>query len=125
MFLLPTVTAAKRTEEARLWLFAILSVNFIMERIICNLTLESNQADIFEIYMNDESSPQALLYFRIWLSRKIAILASVFVLLFKALTFKDYNVINYELLQDIRKQNADLCQAVKLIKTFNTTKWVI
>jgi len=115
------VTAAKRTEEARLWLFAILSFNFIMERIICNLTLESNQADIFEIYMNDESSPQAVLHFRIWLSRKMAILASVFVLLFKALTFKDYNVINYELLQDIRKQNADLCQAVQLMKTFNTT----
>ena len=96
-----------------------------MERIICNLTLESNQADIFEIYMHDESSPQALLHFRIWLSRKMAILVSVFVLLFKALTFKDYNIINYELLQDIRKQNADLHQTVQLMKTFNTTKWVI
>ena len=118
-------TATKRTEDARLWLFAILSANFVMERIICNFTLESNEADIFEIYMSDESNPQAVLHFRIWLSRKLAISASCVVLLFKALTFKDYNVINYELLQDIRKQNADLCQAVQLMKSFNNTKWVI
>ena len=118
-------TATKRTGDARLWLFTIFCANFIMERLICNLTLESNKTDIFEIYMTDESSPQAILHFRIWLSRKVSILASLVVLLFKALTFKDYNVINYELLQDIRKQNAELCQAVQLMKTFNTTMWVI
>jgi len=114
-------TATKRTEDARLWLFAILSLNFIVERIICSWTLGSDEANIFEVYINEEQNPQAILYFRIWMSRKLSILAACLVLLVKALTFKDYNVINYELLQDIRKQNADLCQSVQFLKSFNTT----
>ena len=118
-------TATKRTEDARLWLVAILSLNFFIERIICSWTLGSDEANIFEVYINEEQNPQAILYFRIWMSRKLAILAACLVLLVKALTFKDYNVINYELLQDIRKQNADLCQSVQFLKSFNTTKWVI
>lgn len=110
-------TAAKRTEDARLWLFAILTVNFILERVICNLTLEGSNEDMFDIYLNEEQNPQTLLHFRIWTCRKLALLLSALVLLYKALTFKDYNIINYQLLQNIQKQNADLCRAVQLIKS--------
>jgi len=40
-------TATKRTGDARLWLFTIFCANFIMERLICNLTLESNKTGNF------------------------------------------------------------------------------
>lgn len=113
-------TATKRTEEARLWLFAILTVNFVLERIICNWTLDGE--DMFgDIYLKDEQNPQTLLHFRIWACRKCALLASAILLLYKALIFKDYNVINYQLLQSIQKQNADLCRAVQLIKSNEAT----
>ena len=120
-------TATKRTEEARLWLFAILTVNFMIERLICSWTLDNNDSkdDLFDILINEENNPQALLHFRIWIARKLALFLSFLVLLYKALTFKDYNKINFSLLQDIHKQNADLCQAIKVMKSGGSSKDVI
>ncbi len=92
----------------------------MIERLICNWTLGSSGTeyeDIFDIYTNEENNPQALLHFRIWISRKVAIFFSCLVLLYKALTFKDYNVINYQMLQNIHQQNAELCKAVQLMKS--------
>jgi hypothetical protein len=64
-------------------------------------------------------------FYRVWLARKIALLVSGIVLAYSALNFKDYNVINYQLLQDIRKQNAELTKAVELMKSGPTTHDVI
>ena len=32
------------------------------------------------------------------------------------MTFQDYNLINYQLLRDIQKQNDDLCRTVQILK---------
>ena len=117
LFAVYLATATKRTADARLWLFCILSANVVMERLICSLTLVENDPDPFEVYGNDDNTPQALLHSRIWIARKIALMCSCLVLAYVALTFKDYNIINYQLLQDIRKQNADLCKAMQLMKS--------
>jgi hypothetical protein len=57
-------TATKRTADARLWLFVVLSVNVVVERWICSITIDKNDSDPFEIYPNEENAPQALLYSR-------------------------------------------------------------
>ena len=35
------------------------------------------------------------------------------------MTFQDYNLINYQLLRDIQKQNDDLCRTVQILKNGN------
>ena len=35
------------------------------------------------------------------------------------MTFQDYNIINYQLLRDIQKQNDDLCRTVQILKNGN------
>ena len=108
-------TSTKRTEDARLWLIMIMSTNAFLERIVCDLTLEDTgfQEDILLLEENDL---QTLLHTRIWMARKFCILLSCLVLAYKAFTFQDYNRINYQLLQDIKNQNAELKKAVKMIK---------
>ena len=111
-------TATKRTADARLWLFMLISVNVGLERLICTWTVSGKEElDPFTIYQNDESTPEALLHYRIWIARKITLFISVIVLCYKALTFQDYNIINYQLLRDIQKQNADLCRTVKILQS--------
>ena len=111
-------TATKRTADARLWLFMLISVNVGLERLICTWTVSGKEElDPFTIYQNDESTPEALLHYRIWIARKITLFISVVLLCYKALTFQDYNIINYQLLRDIQKQNADLCRTVKILQS--------
>ena len=108
-------TSSKRTEEARLWLILIVSLNAFLERLLCDYTLE--EEDPYEdILLNSDNSIQTLLHYRIWTARKCSIIVSCIVLAFKAFTFQDYNKINFELLQDIKKQNAELSYAVKMMK---------
>lgn len=96
------VTATKRTADARLWLFVILTVNFAVERLVVKWTLPHNggEAEVMNLsqLVND----------RIWMARQTAIAFSIIVLAIIAYKFKDYNKINNHLLEEIRRQNMEL-----------------
>jgi len=96
------VTATKRTADARLWLFVILTANFAVERLVVKWTLPHNggEAEVMNLsrLVND----------RIWMARQAAIAISIIVLAIIAYMFKDYNKINNHLLEEIRRQNMEL-----------------
>jgi len=110
-------TATKRTADARLWLFLLVSANVGIERLICSWTVTKSETDPFTIYQSDDSTPEALLHYRIWIARKITLVLSLIVLTYQGLMFQDYNIINHQLLRDIQKQNYDLCQTVQFLKS--------
>ena len=92
-------TSSKRTEDARLWLILVVSLNAFLERLLCDYTLESNEDNYADILLNTENNVQNLLHYRIWFARKCSILISFLVLAFKAFTFQDFQQINFQLLQ--------------------------
>ena len=57
-------TATKRTADARLWLFLLISANVGIERLICSWTVTKSDMDPFTIYQSDDSTPEALLHYR-------------------------------------------------------------
>jgi len=100
------VTSTKRTSDARLWLFFVLTINFGLERLVIAWSLPEGGEKIdidFGQELND----------KIWLVRNSAILVSTIVLGYIAITFKDINKINNTLLEEIRKQNFDLKRSME------------
>lgn len=117
------VTATKRTAEARIWLYLILTVNIMIERLVCYLSLSNNEESAFV----DASQLPETLYYRIWLVRKASLGSCVAVTVYMAFTFVDYNKVNNQLLLDIRAQNAELKKKMELVQvsskgmTFDTS----
>ena len=96
------VTATKRTADARLWLFVILTANFAVERLVVKWTLPHNggEAEVMNLsrLVND----------RIWMARQAAIAISIIVLAIIAYMFKDYNKINNQRnMEFIKRQIAE------------------
>ena len=99
------VTATKRTADARIWLFLLLTVNFGVERVVIKLSLPSDsKADVQlgEIVTD-----------RVWLARNTTVLISFLTLAIMAVRYKDYNMINNQLLEEIRRQNLDLKRSME------------
>jgi len=90
------LSATKRTADARMWLFLILSINFGLERLVIGLSL-SDEGDLSQTLSN-----------RIWMVRNTAIVISMVVLVVMAIKFKDINLINNTLLEEIKNQNLEL-----------------
>ncbi len=116
LFVVYLGTATRRTADARLWLYCVLTVNFLLERSICNYSLP-------ETSFNEgaTSTPMAdelpeIIYERIWLVRKLSVFACFCVTGFVAYNYVDYNKVNNRLLEDIRKQNADLKRDMERIQ---------
>ena len=102
MLVIYLVTATKRTADARLWLFVILTANFAVERLVVKWTLPQNKGEAEVMNLSQ------LVNDRIWMARQTAIAISVVVLAVIAYRFKDYNKINNHLLEEIKKQNLEL-----------------
>ncbi|KAG1668339.1 Protein GAMETE EXPRESSED 1 [Nymphon striatum] len=92
------LTSSSRTADARLWLYVIISFNFIAEKYITSscVVLEN-----FEHKLLDDDGPT---YTYIWITRKLCCILCTLVLLFYALTYRDLNSINNRLLLDIKRQ---------------------
>jgi len=96
-------TATRRTADARLWLFVVLTANFAVERLVVKWSLpQAGEADVMNL--------SGLVHDRVWLCRQVAIAVAAVVLAVVAVRFKDYNKINNQLLEEIRRQNLELKQ---------------
>lgn len=107
-------TATKRTSDARLLLYCVLSLNFLMERLVCNFSLQNGSEPIGDV----EDLPETI-YFRIWLMRKLAVFLCVCLTGYVAVNYVDYNKVNNKILEDIRRQNADLKQKMETFQVAN------
>ena len=115
------VTATRRTEAARLWLFLILTVNFGLERLVIKLSLmerENAANNILETVDISEMVNQ-----RVWMVRNSAVVISFITLVTMAIRFKDYNLINNKLLEDIQKQNLELKRSMETFKLDNKNSY--
>ena len=132
LLLVYLTTATRRTGDARIPLIILLTVNFCVERAICAASLygmegnvESSSVESGEggatMYLFAESRfslqdlPQVISY-RIWMARKISIVFAIVVLTYFGYAFKDYNVMNNKLLQDIQRQNMELRRSLDLLQ---------
>ncbi|XP_070559669.1 uncharacterized protein [Ptychodera flava] len=85
------LTSTARTSGARIWMFLVLFINILLERVIARSTDDSD-----------------LVYSRMWLSRQIFCGLALLVLVVTAIRYKDFAKINNSLLHDIRRQNSEL-----------------
>jgi hypothetical protein len=95
------LTSTPRTSGARFWLFTVMTANIVIERLICWGTTESVGGDSIVETEN-------YVYKRLWWCRKIFSSVAVGTWIWFAIHYRDYNKINNQLLNDIKKQNSDL-----------------
>ena len=115
------VTATRRTADARLWLFLILTVNFGLERLVIKVSLmdqEHAAKNILEAVDISEVVNQ-----RVWIVRNSTVLVSFITLVIMAIRFKDYNLINNKLLEDIQQQNLELKRSMETFKLDNKNSY--
>lgn len=110
------VTATKRTADARLWLFVLLTVNLGLERAVCWWSLPADGAKV-------ATGLSEVIYDRVWMTRQFTIGLSIFILTTFALKFKDYNLINNTLLQEIKKQNLELKRSMETFQVRTREKF--
>jgi len=103
------LTSARRTADARLWMFGVLSANFAMERAICRWSLPDTRSTVVE-------NGAELIYSRVWLARHFSLAVSAVILAVKAVMYRDYNVINNNLLQEIKKQNLEMKKQMEIFQ---------
>ena len=126
LLLVYITTATKRTADARIPLIVLLTLNFVIERAICSLTLYGvengeNDDSIWTINLFDGSSfhisdmPQ-IISTRIWFARKLTCVVATIILSYFAYVFEDYNVMNNKLLQDIQRQNFELRKSLDALQ---------
>ena len=96
-------TTPVRTTEARFWIFALFALNFFLERLVVSDVVSGHEKSFTALWMLTDDIDS-----RVWFCRKLTLAASAIVLLYFALSYKDYAVINNTLLQNIHKQNEEL-----------------
>ena len=111
-------------------MYCVLSANFVVERMICNYSLQDTSLDPSAADPagatlggedGDTMSSEAL-YLRIWLARKVSVLVCVGISSCFAFTFIDYNKANHRLLEDIRQQGGNSIGLLRL--EFWIEKWL-
>lgn len=91
------VTATPRTHNARIWIFLIVTLNAVIERVVVNQLLRANN-DQPEIFNEN-------LYWWIWQCRKVMLSICTILIAIAVYQYCDYNVVNHQLLLKIQKQN--------------------
>ena len=108
------VTATKRTADSRLWMFCILSANFGLERLVISWSLPED-GDSVAMDLSQMVSE------RIWMVRNMAIFISFVVLTIMAIRFKDINLVNNSLLEEIKRQNLELKMSMENFQAVSKT----
>jgi hypothetical protein len=91
------VTATPKTQEARIWIFLIITVNAVIERIVVRQFLE-----------DDVDHVNKSLYWWIWQCRKVMLAVCVVWIGVTVYQYCDYNAVNHQLLLQIQKQNTEV-----------------
>lgn len=94
-------TSSLRTQQARIYVFILLTLNYVVEQYIYSLMVNK---------MSDSDS----IHSTIWLCRKVFIFLSILVTFIMALRYCDYNLANYRLLLEIRNQNLKILNQFKM-----------
>jgi len=105
---------------ARLWLFLILTINFGIERLVINLSLPDERSSRTSSMDVDITN---IINQRIWMVRNSAVFVSFMTLMILAIRFKDYNLINNKLLEDIQKQNQELRRSMETFQLDNKNNY--
>jgi hypothetical protein len=105
------ITATRRTADARLWLFIILSINFAVERLVVKISLPSEGHEVMDL--------SQVVHHRVWMVRHVAIGLGTIILAIIAIKFKDYNKINNTLLEEIKRQNLELKRSMETFQVGN------
>jgi len=98
-------TTPVRTSDARLWIFGLFALNFVLERLAVSDVLSNNDKTFNPLWLLTDDIDS-----RIWFIRRITMVVSVILLVYFAMIYKDYAAVNNSLLQDIQKQNEELKQ---------------
>ena len=123
LVLVYVMTATRRTADSRFSLLFIFTLNAVVERVICSMSLvgiDNPSATMFFPENGMESLPEVISN-RIWLSRKISLLSATILVVYNVWNFKDYNMINNAILKDIQMQNKELRNALQAIQASNET----
>ncbi|XP_076363078.1 uncharacterized protein LOC143253302 isoform X1 [Tachypleus tridentatus] len=96
------LTSTSRTREARFWLFALFTANFLIERLLTQYSLEA------ETKQNKLLEADGPVYWHISLCRKLVCGLAVAILSWFAYKFQDFAIINNQLLTEIQQQNREL-----------------
>lgn len=96
-------TTPVRTNEARFWIFLLFAANFVLERFVVSEVVSGHEDSFSALWIITDDIDD-----RVWFCRKVTLVACVAVLLYFAISYRDYAVLNNLLLQDIQKQNEEL-----------------
>merc|ERR1719312_976172 len=115
LVLVHVMTATRRTADARFPLLMLFTLNALVERLICNLSLGEDMSLFPESGL--ESVPETI-NFRIWLCRKASLASAILFLAYSVWSYQDYNVLNNAILKDIQAQNLELRTALHLMQGY-------
>lgn len=96
------LTSTKRSSGARIWLYFILTLNVVAERLF----LYYVDSELVHVYGAKEISD--LIYLWCWRCRQSALGIGALVFVWKILTYRDLHTLNSAILKEIQLQNADL-----------------
>lgn len=92
-------TSTSRTQQARLYLFLLLTCNYIVEQYLYSAVIRKANDNSNLSSVTDTANSL------VWLCRKVFVFLCITVTLIAALKYCDYNLINYHLLLEIKNQN--------------------
>jgi hypothetical protein len=108
MIVMYVVTATQRTQDARIWVFLIVTFNAVIERVFVNQFLQSSTDQPEMCNQN--------LYWWIWQCRKVMLSICAIWIAIAIYQYCDYNVVNHQLLLKIQKQNMDVIKFLEEIR---------
>ncbi|XP_002131539.2 uncharacterized protein LOC100176859 [Ciona intestinalis] len=111
-FLAYIMTSTSRTGSARIWLFILITLNFVTERAVVNYHLAPTLSSAGSMYVENTVLPETV-YDSMWMCRKIYTCIALFTMFICIIRYKDYNKINYNLLNEIKRQNMELQTLLK------------
>lgn len=103
------LTSTQRTASARFWLFGIFTIGIIAERLMVSVLNGTSYLHFLD-YIPLEKDLEEMVYSNQWLCRKVCGSLALLVLAIFAYRYRDINIINNELLMDIKRQNSELRQ---------------
>ncbi|PRD26379.1 UNVERIFIED_CONTAM: gamete expressed protein [Trichonephila clavipes] len=110
VFIIYILTSIPETAKARIWLLLLITGNVVVERILMSYNLDAEMSKMFPLDVNGP------VFSSIWTCRKCVCTIGFVILLYFYHSYKDYNIINNELLKEIQRQNFELQEAFKSMK---------